>query len=248
MAADQEKRKIMKQVVVIKNNSIWKKVSYVICSIFIALFLSLFAFIFSHQYFPVTGQSMYPTINANGFDEDGVYVNPFNKGSYGEIIVAKNKSNTTVIKRLLGLEGDIIGFVEEDDGVYYYRIPAGTPKKEYENNLKNYKVIEPYVHDIEGNKSQKSIFENMLLDTDSENVVYVYDRTELYMYKFYKVPEDSIFIMGDNRGAGHTTDSAEYGALPVANIIGKVDYLVKNNYWQVFDIILKIITFKGSNI
>ena len=45
---------------------------------------------------------MYPTINANGIDEDGVYVNPYNKGSYGEIVVAKTETGTTVSKRVLG--------------------------------------------------------------------------------------------------------------------------------------------------
>ena len=52
--------------------------------------------------------------------------------------------------------------------------------------------------------------------------------------------------MGDNRG--HTIDSSDYGSLPVDNILGKVDYMVKNNYLQVFEILFKIITFKGSNI
>ena len=235
----------MKQVVIKNSNSIWKKISYVICSIFIALFLSLFAFIYTHQYFPVTGQSMYPTINANGIDEDGVYVNPYNKGSYGEIVVAKTETGTTVIKRVLGLEGDIVGFVEEDNGTYFYRIPAGTEREEYENNLINYKVVEPYISDISGNSTQKKHFESMLAG-ERENIVFIINRNEQLVYPFFKVPENEVFIMGDNRG--HTTDSSDYGSLPIENVIGKVDYLVKNNYWQVFDIILKIITFKGSNI
>ena len=188
---------------------------------------------------------MYPTINANGIDEDGVYVNPYNKGSYGEIVVAKTETGTTVIKRVLGLEGDIVGFVEEDDGTYFYRIPAGTKREEYENNLINFKVVEPYISDISGNSTQKKHFESMLAG-ERENIVFIINKNEQLVYPFFKVPENEVFIMGDNRG--HTTDSSDYGSLPIENVIGKVDYLVKNNYWQVFDIILKIITFKGSNI
>ena len=85
-----------------------------------------------------------------------------------------------------------------------------------------------------------------MLAGERENIVFIINKNEQLVYPFFKVPENEVFIMGDNRG--HTTDSSDYGSLPIENVIGKVDYLVKNNYWQVFDIILKIITFKGSNI
>ena len=242
MVADQEGR-IVKQI---KTKSIWSKISFVVCSILIALFLSLFVFIYTHEYYPVTGQSMYPTINGNGVNENGVYVNPYFMGEYQDIVVAKTDDGTTVIKRLLGLEGDKIGFIEEANGeVHFYRIPSGTIQSEYENNLASFKVEEDYVEDIYGNRTQKSHFDSMLLDRQ-ENKVFIYDRVSNTFHEFYEVPKGEVFLMGDNRG--HTTDSSTYGSISIDNIIGKVDYMVKNNYLQVFEILFKIITFRGSNI
>lgn len=228
----------------IKTKTIWKKISFVITSIVVALFLSLFVFIYTHEYYPVTGQSMYPTINGSGFDENGVYINPNNKGSFQDIVVAETEDGTTVIKRILGLEGDLVSFIKDVDGnTYFYRIPAGTQQSEYENNLSAFKLNETYLYDISGNEIQKEHFDKML-SKESENKVFV--MSNYTFYEFFQVPEGEIFIMGDNRG--HTTDSSDYGSLPVDNILGKVDYMVKNNYLQVFEILFKIITFKGSNI
>ncbi len=235
----------MKQI---KTKTIWNKISFVTCSILVALFLSLFVFIYTHEYYPVTGQSMYPTINGNGVDENGVYVNPMDTGEFQDIVVAIADDGKTVIKRLLGFEGDIVGFIEEDNGeVCYYRIPAGTSEQEIKNNLSNFKVQEDYVQDKSGNKIQMKYFENMISSYEEEqNKVYIFDNQNIHIYTFYKIPENEVFIMGDNRG--HTTDSSSYGSLPAERIIGKVDYMVKNNYLQVFEILFKIVTFKGSNI
>lgn len=57
---------------------------------------------------------------------------------------------------------------------------------------------------------------------------YISDRTNLWEGGFLRdnepvrVPEDEIFVMGDNRP--HSSDSREFGFVPIQNIIGQVFY------------------------
>ena len=227
-----------------KIKTIQNKGSYVIFAVVMALFLSLFVFIYTHEYYPVKGQSMYPTINASGTDTNGVYVDVNNKGEFQDVVVATTEEGTTVIKRIMGFEGDKIGFIADENGVVnFYRIPNGV--ENYEDCLQSFKVNESYLNDIQGNIIQQQYFE-ILLTKEPENKIYIMDKVNQKLYGFYQIPQNEIFLMGDNRG--HTTDSTSYGGLPLQNIIGKVDYMVVNNYFQVFEILFKIITFKGSNI
>ena len=221
------------------------KVSFVIFVIILALFLSLFVFIYTHEYYPVKGQSMYPTINSSGTDTNGVYVDTNNKGEFQDVVVATTEEGTTVIKRIMGFDGDLVGFIADENGdVYFYRIPNG--EENYEDCLQSFKVEESYLKSIQGNKQQQEAFE-IMLSKQIENKVFVMDKVNQKFYEFYQVPQNKVFLMGDNRG--NTTDSStKYGGIPYQNIIGKVDYMVVNNYFQVFEILFKIITFKGSNI
>ena len=217
-------------------SSFWKNFSFVLSAIICAVFLSAFVFIYTHEYYPVVGSSMSPTINKYSDTYNGVYVNSANKGTFQSIVVLKSPADDakTVVKRIVGLEGDKIGFVEHEGSVKLCRVKAGENQAEL--------VDEPYLANFLGNLHQKEILEDW--NKECKNYVSVtYNNTE---YNFVEVEENEVFVLGDNRG--HSTDSCSYGSVPISNIIGKVDYMVTNNFLQFFEIVIKIITFKGSNI
>lgn len=219
-----------------KKTSWLKIISLCAGAIFIALFLSIFVFVYSHEYYPVIGQSMCPTINRNADEENGVYVDTSNKGSFQNVVVAKSPTDSekTVVKRIVGMPGDKLSFIEIDGITELYRIASGTTEI--------IKVSEPYIKNLEGNTHHKYTLENVNPNLKTFEFVRFNDTIQ----KFIVVGENEVFLMGDNRG--NSTDSTTYGSVPQSNIVGKVDYLVTNSYVQVFEILFKIITFKGSNI
>lgn len=58
-----------------------------------------------------------------------------------------------------------------------------------------------------------------------EPYIHVSTATEL-MRGEVTVPEGMVFVMGDNRGAGHSLDSRTFGCVAVDRLIGKVVYRI----------------------
>ena len=42
----------------------------------------------------------------------------------------------------------------------------------------------------------------------------------------FKVPKDTVFVLGDNRNNSHDSRSADIGAVPIDNIIGKAEFRI----------------------
>ena len=160
-----------------------KIISLCLGAIVIALFLSIFVFVYSHEYYPVVGQSMSPTINKEENSENGVYVNPNDKGTFQQVVVAKSVTDPdkTVVKRILGLAGDKLAFVETEGVVELYRIPNGenTPVK----------VDEPYLKNFDGNKLHKQTLESSKLDKKNFEYISVNNVAQ----KFIIVGENEVF-------------------------------------------------------
>jgi len=50
----------------------------------------------------------------------------------------------------------------------------------------------------------------------------------------WKVPEDSLFVLGDNRN--NSSDSRAWGMVPLANVIGKAEVVyLPMSHWQVLN-------------
>lgn len=122
----------------------------------------------------VHGTSMFPTLH----DKDVLIVWELGyKPDYGDIVVtdADNSLNINLVKRVIGLEGDVISL--DSDGYVY----------------------------VNGEKSEYN-FDN-----------YVYGDIKYP----YTVPEDSVFLMGDNRNNSLDSRFQEVGAVKLENIVGK---------------------------
>lgn len=69
------------------------------------------------------------------------------------------------------------------------------------------------------------IKEKIMQDNDKFDSKYFDKENEKYIYK---VPENSIFIMGDNRN--HSTDSRTFGCVSADDVLGKVFFRVSSPY------------------
>ena len=159
-------------------------------------------------YTGVEGQSMMPTINADAPQNysgpyDYAYVNTYQKGTYGDIIVVKHTSRDGetkyVIKRLIAMAGDTV------------RIDISDPlqSKVYVNGVL---LQEDYLS--EDNKKMKKGIGNSI---DKE----------------ITIKEGYVFYMGDNRNNSDDCRSYDYLEEPycekVENIVGRVDYIVPHD-------------------
>ncbi len=158
-------------------------------------------------YTGIEGPSMKPTINAeapnNGEPYDYAYVNTYQKGTYGDIIVIKHTSQDGVtkyvIKRLIGMEGDTVTIDN-----------TGTYTKLYVNDVL---IDEPYLS--EDNLKYDGIGNESKSKTGVTSIT---------------LQKGKIFYMGDNRRESSDCRNYSYTSVPncesVDNIIGRVDYII----------------------
>ena len=157
---------------------------------------------------PVSGPSMQNTFNKYGDGlKDTVIINVFMKYSYGDIIVIDRSKDTNVqnfhIKRVVGLPGDKINFVETN-GRYMLQ--------------RNGKLIqENYVKSQGAIKSTYDNFHDSLTLKEDHQKYFDNDGN-------YVVPKNSVFVLGDNRGVSE--DSSINGAYSMDTVVGYVQYVV----------------------
>lgn len=146
----------------------------------------------------VDGDSMIPTYNKNG-GNDIVYTHKSDY-NYGDIITI-NVGTKTIIKRVVGLEGDQIA-IKKVDGEYRVFRNGGI-------------LEENYIKDISGNLSTYQNFHNIFKEDYPEK----FDENGVMT-----VGENEIFVLGDNRGGSR--DSSYYGNFDLSQVTGKVFYSV----------------------
>ncbi|RNB76733.1 signal peptidase I [Brevibacillus panacihumi] len=174
-------------------------------SICFAIVLALALGIFVFQPYKVDGHSMDPTLQ----DEQRVFVSKLSHTfsylpDYGDIVVVDSrvKRNRTLLDDITGhpLVSMVLG-QPEDKSMYIKRV-IGKPGDvlEFKNNQvyrNGVPLEEPYI---------------------KEKMEYMSDQV-------VTVPEDHVFVMGDNRN--DSTDSRELGAIPMNHIIGT---MIKNPF------------------
>lgn len=160
----------------------------------------------------VNGESMKPTYNIIDNTNDYVYVNKFNHNyKYGDIVIIYTDEEP-IIKRVVGLPGDIIDIVFDDE--------SGVYRLERNGKL----IIENYIY--HNGNSYETISQNGMDKT--------HDRFEEYKLKNkillnndnkLIIREGELFALGDNRRI--SSDSSERGPFDFEKIGG----IVEVNRW-----------------
>ena len=198
----------------------WKKVAGILSIILVSLlvlFLSLMlAFNIVYIKTKVDGRSMFPNLN----NEDRVFINKFEDGNRGDIVVVdiSNQENWEdkgeggfVVKRLVGKAGDKIKMVKTDNSIYELVINDKVISKQtiYGSSL-SYEAFVEYV------------------DLNIANTERIQDGCIL-------VKSGEVFIMGDNWSNSY--DCTTCGPISAKAIVGRVDIVVpksQNLFWGVF--------------
>ncbi len=177
----------------------------------------------------VEGASMMPTLNLLGdHKQDKVFVNRFSKPEKQDIVVVKEigKSYEYIIKRLIATEGDEVNVVK----VYN----TETNLNDYFLTINGSILQESYIYqhnDIgleigENNyNGMYSVYKN--LNTFKENnQQFVNDSSLPLSEQVLIVPENHVFILGDNRG--NSADSSSAGFYSNGQVLGRVDHIVRH--------------------
>ena len=178
----------------------------------------------------VRGSSMLPTLNNyTGNKTDIVFVNTCDKDiTYGDIVVcdAHGDVDNDIIKRVIGLAGDIIDIVYHDN--------------EYKLELNGKIIEEDYIY----------ISQDPRVPTNNRNGM-EHTFTKFNALKVSKpelfdnggkliVPSKSIFVLGDNRNV--SVDSSSLGTFTYDDIEGKVElikYYGTSNFSFYYDYIIE---------
>jgi len=224
-----------------------------------AFFGIAFSFNQNYYYIEVDGLSMQPTINPSPVEvikdfgsysdkvsvQDGVFVSPTKDVDYGDIIILENMfpERKTIIKRVLAFEGDYVTIAkqENEEGMMVFRVmrvKSGHNKVEI--------VKEEYVKSDWAWATLYSPAESQMpQDSQTADVVYEIDFYKTFSkggyqqrifqvegtdIKFFKVPEDQLFYLGDNRT--ESRDSTEEGTASISNLLGKVVRIVRNGTYH----------------
>ena len=185
------------------------------------------------EYYPISGTSMQPLLNASGKDEDHVYITTnISDLSYGDVVIYKKTNDVLVIKRVIAMPGDNImikdtGRKEENSANNYYAIYI-----QYGGQGEFVELVEDYVQDKSSYKSQ---YYQFYFDNISNKNFVTNENGNMYLH----IEEDEIFYAGDNRL--NSDDCIDYGPMKYDNIVGKVVYIVHGNNFKLIEVIKQIL-------
>ncbi len=174
-------------------------------------------------------------------DKDGVV-------DYGDIVIIlkpdEPESGASIIKRVVAFEGDRISIIKTrgEDGLYYYhlvRIKSGSDEVEIvEEDYINRDGILPDWENLTPTSVGSVTYERTFYQNYFNLFGVFYDSSRIERHEvngqsvlFYRLGEDEIFYMGDNRA--HSTDAREFGPVTMSDmVIGKVVKIVENGAYS----------------
>lgn len=246
----------MKQVNYIKKVNIYKNemplwlktllkalfITFIICCLFVAIFNFIYA------YTLVDGKSMYPTLNGSVYDNygveidensaDSVYINRFVGYERGNIVVFNNPSDSAtskhVVKRLIATGGDKIAIApitntgNDLNNIYrIFLIKSGSTDIEILNESYLPSGISLYY-------TYADFKAYRLINSSGFTAV---NHSAYGTLHFLSLKNDEVFLLGDNRSANSSYDSADYGPVNSSKYFGRVDiiaYKSLNNFNYIF--------------
>ena len=181
--------------------------------------------------YKASSESMAPTLNAG----DRIYVSKLSYGlgggasadsntpKRGDIVIFRHpRYNLTMIKRVVGLPGDDIQYLQGRLYINGAMIERKTVDKiKYRersprSSQRDSQIVEVTVYEEQfpGEETPHKIFERSDYDR--------FDQTELF-----RVPEGTLFLIGDNRDNSNDSRSISgFGFVPFENLIGKAKRIV----------------------
>ena len=212
-------------------NSILENAKTIIGALIIAIIIRSFFF----QPFYIPSSSMEPTLligdrlfvskYSYGFSKHSFPFSPsifserifYKKPQQGDPIVFKTPADnrTDYIKRLIGLPGDEIQFIEGDIFI----------------NEK--KITRKEIHTIESVRCGKFLFKvNAYEETlpNGKKYIAVYNKAgTLQNTKKFKVPKNHFFFLGDNRDCSKDSRFSNIGYVNFVNLVGKAQIIFFSN-------------------
>ena len=198
--------------------------------VFFALVVSLVSsFFVVYARTDVKGSSMAPTLNefySQTGEIDVVYINRFNKGNVGDIIVLDLRKHTDfgeyVIKRLVAVGGDIVNIEFDERNLQYNLVVNGEIVQSKPNQNGGYNTYHSFVNYITDNRQ------------DITRVI----KNEHNEVEGVQVKEGEVFILGDNWDG--SKDSSLVGPVLKKSIVGRVDIVVKPYKNEILTILKRI--------
>ena len=211
--------------------SIFVGLGYALVIILAICIFLVASFFTTHHYYLLVGSSMEPTLPT---ENNGAYVDFSETGTYGDIIIIYNNEHIRIVKRVIGLGGDKVGFYREAGTNQYYiaRIQKGSDEVEI--------LYDDYIENISGNFGS---YQNLMLYNQHLKTFETINHNGQDI-KFLVVPEDSVFVLGDNRG--FSQDSSTYGAIQSKLIVGKIDLSLYHDSMHIFTILAYCLGLVGT--
>ena len=204
-------------------------------TLFYALIIALFIRSFFFQPFYIPSSSMEPTLLIGdrifvskytyGFSKHSFPFSPnlfskrifYKKPQQGDPVVFKTPADnrTDYIKRLIGLPGDEIQFIEGDIFI--------NNKKILRNKIKTNNLVRCGKISFEVN-----IYEETL--PNGRKYIAAYNKAgTLQNTKKFKVPENHFFFLGDNRDCSKDSRFSNVGYVNFVNLVGKAQIIFFSN-------------------